>query len=108
MKIAIPLAKGRIADLSENCDRFTIVDVDLTENRILDSCRTEPEAEWLGRLAPWLAEQAVDLVIAAEVRPEMKINLMEINIRIIAGAPNDSPHSVIKAYLAGSLDQPDS
>ena len=52
MKIAMPLAKGRIADLSENCDRFTIVDVDLTENRILDSCRTEPEAEWLGRLAP--------------------------------------------------------
>jgi len=38
----------------------------------------------------------------------MKTDLMESNIRIIAGSPNDSPHSVIKAYLAGSLDQPDS
>jgi hypothetical protein len=30
---------------------------------------------------------------------------MESNIRIIAGAPNDSPHSVIKSYLAGDLDR---
>jgi len=35
----------------------------------------------------------------------MKTDLMESNIRIIAGAPNDSPHSVIKSYLAGDLDR---
>ena len=108
MKIAMPLAKGRVAELSDDCDRFTIVDVDLTENRILASCRAGPDAEWLGRLAAWLAEQAIDLVIAVEVRPEMKTYLMESKIRIITGAPNDSPHSVIKTYLAGGLDQPDS
>jgi len=96
MKIAMPLAEGRVAELSDDCERFTIVDVDLTENRILDSCRAEPDAEWLGRLAAWLAEQAVDLVIAVEVRPGMKTDLME--------SPNDSPHSVIKSYLAGDLD----
>jgi predicted Fe-Mo cluster-binding NifX family protein len=107
MKIAIPLSEGRVAELSDDCDRFTIVAVDLTENRILDSCRAEPDAEWLGRLAAWLAEQAVDLVIAVEVRPEMKTRLMESSIRIIVGAPNDSPHSVIKAYLAGGRDKPD-
>lgn len=107
MKIAIPLSNGRVAELSDDCDRFTIVDVDLTENRILDSRRAEPDAELLGRLAAWFAEQAVDLVIAVEVRPEMKTHLIESNIRIIVGAPNDSPHSVIKAYLAGDLDKPD-
>jgi predicted Fe-Mo cluster-binding NifX family protein len=105
MKIAMPLADGRVAALADNCDRFTIVDVDLTENRILDSCRAEPDPEWLDRLAAWLAEQAVDLVIAVEVRPEMKTDLMESNIRIIAGAPNDSPHPVVKSYLAGDLDR---
>jgi predicted Fe-Mo cluster-binding NifX family protein len=105
MKIAMPLAEGRVAELSDDCERFTIVDVDLTENRILDSCRAEPDAEWLGRLAAWLTEQTVDLVIAVEVRPGMKTDLMESNIRIIAGAPNDSPHSVIKSYLAGDLDR---
>jgi len=104
MKIAMPLAEARVAELFDDCERFTIVDVDLTENRILDSCRAEPDAEWLGRLAAWLAEQRVDLVIAVEVRPGMKADLMESNIRIIAGAPNDSPHSVIKSYLAGDLD----
>ncbi len=108
MKIAMPLAEGCVAKLSDDCERFTIVDVDLTENRILDSCRAEPNAEWLGRLAAWLAEQTVDLVIAVEVRPKMKTDLMESNIRIVAGAPTDSPHSVIKSYLAGDLDQPDS
>ena len=107
MKIAIPLSEGHVAELPDDCDRFTIIDVDLTENRILNSCRAEPDAEWLGRLAAWLAEQAVDLVIAVEVRPEMKTRLMESSIRIIVGAPNDSPHSVIKAYLAGGLDKPD-
>ena len=108
MKIAMPLAKGRVAGLSDNCDRFTIVDVDLTENRIIESCRAEPDAEWLGRLAAWLAEQTVDLVIAFEVSPGMKTDLMESGIRIIAGVPNDSPHTVIKAYLAGDRDRPDS
>jgi len=106
MKIAMPLAKGRVAELSENCDRFTIVHVDLTENRILDSRRGEPGAEWRGRLAAWLSEQSVDLVIAVEVEPKMKTDLSASNIRIIAGAPDDSPHSVIKSYLAGGLNQP--
>ena len=105
MKIAMPLAEARVAELSDDCERFTIVDVDLTENRILDSCRAEPDAEWLGRLAVWLAEQAVDLVIAVEVGPEMKTDLIRSNIRIIAGAPNDPPHSVIKSYLAGDLER---
>jgi len=105
MKIAMPLAEARVAELSDDCERFTIVDVDLTENRILDSCRAEPDAEWLGRLAVWLAEQAVDLVIAVEVGPKMKTDLIGSNIRIIAGAPNDPPHSVIKSYLAGGLDR---
>jgi len=105
MKIAMPLAEGRVAELSDECERFTIVEVDLTENRILDSCRAEPDAEWLGRLALWLTEQAVDLVIAVEVRPEIKTDLMARNIRLIAGAPDDSPHSVIKSYLAGELDR---
>ena len=105
MKIAMPLAEGRVAELSDDCERFTMVDVDLTEKRILDSCRAEPDAKWMGRLPAWLAEQAVDLVIAVEVRPGMKTDLMESNIRIIAGAPNDSPHSVIKSYLAGDLDR---
>jgi len=31
MKISMPLAKGRVAELSDDCRRFTIVDVDLTE-----------------------------------------------------------------------------
>jgi predicted Fe-Mo cluster-binding NifX family protein len=106
MKIAIPLSKGRVAELSDDCDRFTIVDVDLTENRILDSRRAEPDAELLGRLTAWFAEQAVDLVIAVEIDPELKTDLLASNIRIIAGAPNDSPHVVIKAYLAGGLDRP--
>lgn len=105
MKIAMPLAEGRIAVLSDDCERFTMVDVDLTENRILDSCRAEPDAEWLGHLAAWLAKQTVDLVIAVEVSPKMKADLMECNIRVIAGAPNDPPHSVIKSYLAGDLDR---
>jgi len=105
MKIAMPLAEGRVVELSDNCDRFTIVDVDLTENRILDSCREEPDREWLGQLEAWLADQAVCLVIAVEVRPEIKTNLMESNIRVIAGAPNESPHSVIKSYLKGDLDR---
>ena len=105
MKIAMPFAEGRLAELSDSCDRFTIVDVDLTEKRILNSCRAEPDAEWLGRLAAWLSEQAVDLVIAVEVGPQMKTDLMESDIRIIAGAPDDSPHSVIKSYFAGDLDR---
>jgi predicted Fe-Mo cluster-binding NifX family protein len=108
MKIAIPLAEGHVAELSENGNRFTIVDVELAANLILDSCRAVPDRERLGRLGVWLVEQAVDLVIATEVRSEMKANLVESKIRIIAGAPADSPHSVIKSYLAGDLDRPDS
>lgn len=105
MKIAMPLAKGRVAELSEDCDRFTIVHVDLAENRILDSRREEPGPEWRGRLAPWLAEQAVDLVIAVDVGPQMKANLIDNNIRVIAGTPNNPAHSVVKSYLAGDLNK---
>jgi len=108
MKIAMPLSEGHVAELSDDCDRFTIVDVDLTENRILDSCRSEPEPEWAGRLAAWLVDMAVDLIIAVEIPPEMRSDLIDSGIRVIAGVPKNSPHSVIKSYLAGDLNQPSS
>jgi Mrp family chromosome partitioning ATPase/predicted Fe-Mo cluster-binding NifX family protein len=103
MKIAIPLADGKLTAHFGHCGQFAIVDVDseskaITEQKVLDPPPHEP-----GVLPAWLAEQGVRLVIAGGMGQRAQTLFNDKGIKVIVGAPVDTPEALVSDYLAGTL-----
>lgn len=103
MKIAIPLANGRLAMHFGHCEQFALVDVDETTRQhrgtvVLSAPPHEP-----GLLPRWLHEQGADVVIAGGMGQRAQQLFAQSGIRVLVGAPADTPESIVEAYLKGTL-----
>ncbi|OPZ78473.1 MAG: Dinitrogenase iron-molybdenum cofactor [Alphaproteobacteria bacterium ADurb.Bin438] len=101
MKIAIPMAEGRLTNHFGHCQYFSIIK---TTNELIEGKEeiTPPPHE-PGLLPRWLHEMGVDMVIAGGMGARA-INLFnERGIKVIIGAPNETPEVLVKAYIEGKL-----
>ncbi len=103
MKIAIPVAGGRLAMHFGHCEQFALVDVDekaktIKTKEMLDAPEHEP-----GLLPRWLAEKGANVIIAGGMGSRAQGLFAENKIKVIVGAPAETPEKVVEAYLAGSL-----
>jgi predicted Fe-Mo cluster-binding NifX family protein len=64
MKIAIPLANGRLAMHFGHCERFALVDVDAAQMKIISREDIEAPPHQPGLLPPWLAQRGATMIIA--------------------------------------------
>jgi predicted Fe-Mo cluster-binding NifX family protein len=103
MRIAIPLAEGRLSMHFGHCQEFAIIDVDEGRKTIGQSERTEAPGHQPGVLPRWLAEKGVNLVIAGGMGARAQGIFEQHGIRVIVGAPSEEPESVVRAYLNGTL-----
>jgi predicted Fe-Mo cluster-binding NifX family protein len=104
MNIAIPLANGRLAQHFGHCEQFAIVAVDAEQNTVravefIDSPPHQP-----GLLPGWLAEYGADVVIAGGMGGRALQLFDQQNIRVIIGAPAETPEVVAQAFLDGTLE----
>ena len=67
MKIAIPLAEGKLAMHFGHCDRFALMDVDTSEKKLLKRVDVEAPPHQPGLLPPWLAERGANMIIAGGI-----------------------------------------
>jgi ATP-binding protein involved in chromosome partitioning len=103
MRIAIPLADGRLSPHFGHCDRFAIVEADIEKGAVLSS-QELPAPEHVPGLRPrWLHEQGVHLVIAGGMGAGAKALLADTGIQVITGAPAEPPAVILSRYLAGNL-----
>lgn len=105
MKIAIPLRDNLVSDLDDVCDQLTLVDVDPVERRILGSCRSGPLPRAVDELADWLVTEGTDLVIARHFGSDALGSLDAHGIRALEVANADTPHALIRRYLALEIDE---
>lgn len=105
MKIAIPLANHLVTDLTEDCYQLTLVDVDLSEQQILGSFRSEKLPPSMDELAVWLEAQDTALVIARGASADARNSLESHGIRCVLVANANTPHSLVRQYLARELDE---
>ena len=103
MKIAIPLAGGRLAMHFGHCEQFALIDVDETsrEHRstaVLDAPPHEP-----GLLPRWLHEQGADVIIAGGMGQRAQQLFAERDIRVIYGVPSDTPETIVESFLNGTV-----
>ncbi len=103
MRIAIPLADGKLAMHFGHCECFALVDVDLTEKKILKREDIEAPPHEPGLLPKWLAERGANVIIAGGMGQRAHDLFVEQGIQVIVGAPADTPECLVGDYLAGTL-----
>ena len=103
MKIAIPLADGKLTAHFGHCAQFAIVDVDSDSKTITGQVTLDPPAHEPGVLPAWLAEQGVDLIIAGGMGQRAQGLFTQNNIQVVVGAPTETPERLVTDYLTGTL-----
>jgi Mrp family chromosome partitioning ATPase/predicted Fe-Mo cluster-binding NifX family protein len=103
MKIAIPLADGKLAMHFGHCERFALVDVDPTEKKILKREDIDAPPHEPGLLPPWLAERGANMIIAGGMGQRAQGLFAQQGIQVVIGASADTPERLVGDYLSGTL-----
>lgn len=103
MRIAIPVATGKLAAHFGHCEEFALIDVDPDQKTILDqNVITAPPHE-PGLLPGWLAKHGAEVIIAGGMGARAKQLFDQQDIHVVIGAPSLAPESVAQAYLEENL-----
>ena len=101
MKIAIPLAEGKLAAHFGHCQQFAVIDVD--NNEIKNKALLTPPPHEPGVLPRWLGEMGVNLIIAGGMGQRAIILFGEQQIQVIVGAQAEEPEILVRQYLDQTL-----
>jgi len=101
MKIAIPLAAGRLCMHFGHCEQFALVDV--ADGNATQTTLVTPPPHEPGLLPRWLHEQGVTLVIAGGMGQRAQQLFGQSGIQVVVGAPAETPEALVSAYVNGTL-----
>lgn len=103
MKIAIPMADGKLTTHFGHCESFAMVDVNTIEKKIIKREDIIPPPHEPGLLPPWLAERGVNMIIAGGMGQRAQGLFAQSGINVVVGAPADTPEQLVCDYLSGTL-----
>jgi len=103
MKIAIPLAEGKLSLHFGHCDVFALIEADPVEKKILGREDISAPPHEPGLLPGWLAERGANLIIAGGMGQRAQGLFAEHGIQVVIGAPAETPEKLVGDYLAGIL-----
>jgi len=103
MRIAIPIAAGRLAQHFGHCEKFALVDVnqETKETSAIDEVAA-PEHQ-PGLLPQWLKDQGVNVIIAGGMGSRAQSLFRAASIEVLTGAPAEMPTTLVRQYLDGTL-----
>ena len=107
MKIAIPLAQGKLCMHFGHCQEFAIAEVDEHTKNIITINNLQPPAHQPGVLPAWLHEQGANVIIAGGMGQRAQQLFTQNDIKVVIGAPAQTPDEIIMAYLDGTLQSGD-
>lgn len=103
MRIAIPLANGRLSLHFGHCESFALIDVDPAEKEVTKREDSPAPPHQPGLLPTWLAEQGVTVVIAGGMGRRAQDLFGQHGIQVMIGAQANTPEQLVSDYLAGTL-----
>lgn len=103
MKIALPLADGRLCMHFGHCQQFALIDVDGAPPKAQPANFVTPPPHEPGLLPRWLHEQGVNVVIAGGMGQRAQQLFAQQGITVLVGAPAETPERLVSAYLDGRL-----
>ncbi|OGV73301.1 MAG: chromosome partitioning protein ParA [Lentisphaerae bacterium RIFOXYB12_FULL_65_16] len=107
MRIAIPLADGKLGMHFGHCEQFALVDVDEKAKKITGQQLLTPPPHEPGVLPRWLREQGAQVIIAGGMGQRAQSLFAQNGIKVIVGAPAEAPEALVAAYMDGTLQTGD-
>ncbi len=107
MRIAVPMADGRLALHFGHCEQFALVDVDTASKRILATTLIEAPEHQPGLLPRWLAQEGANMIIAGGMGSRAQNLFAEQGIAVLVGAPAETPERLVQTWLDGALQSGD-
>lgn len=104
MRIAIPLAGGKLAMHFGHCEEFALIDVDLVNQIIVDRAIEASPPHQPGLLPKWLSEKGANVIIAGGMGSRAQDLFAEQNIEVVVGVSSNTPEGIVTSYLDGSLE----
>ena len=101
LKVAIPLAEGKLSSHFGHCEKFAVIQV--RAGLIGDQELITPPPHDPGVLPRWLGDLGVNLVIAGGMGQRAMSLFAEKGIKVITGSPSQEPETLVQGYLAGTL-----
>jgi ATP-binding protein involved in chromosome partitioning len=101
MKIAIPMANGRLTAHFGHCQEFALLEVE--GNEIQKKEMLVPPAHEPGVLPNWLHQLGADVIIAGGMGQRAVSLFQERGIRVVTGAPALTPEEIVDSYLNNTL-----
>ncbi len=104
MKIAIPMADGRLCMHFGHCERFALIEVDEARKQVGKTEMLVPPPHAPGVLPAWLHEQGADVIIAGGMGGRAQDLFAQNGIKVLVGAPAEAPEALVNAFLSGTLE----
>lgn len=102
MKIAIPLAEGKLARHFGHCTLFAFMTVPTGGIVVREDVVPPPHEP--GLLPVWMSEHQVTHIIAGGMGQRALQLFAEKEIAVVVGASSKSPEELVALYLAGKLE----
>lgn len=104
MRIAIPVANGKLAMHFGHCEQFALVDVDNAGKQVLETQLVDAPEHQPGLLPRWLGEHGANIIIAGGMGMRAQTLFAEQGIQVVVGAPAETVEDLVKSYLKGTLE----
>jgi predicted Fe-Mo cluster-binding NifX family protein len=103
MRIAIPVAGGRLAQHFGHCEQFALFEVDSNQKTITGKQFLDAPPHQPGLLPVWLADRGANVIIAGGMGQRAQSLFSENGITVVIGASPVDPENIVSDWLNGSL-----
>jgi Mrp family chromosome partitioning ATPase/predicted Fe-Mo cluster-binding NifX family protein len=107
MRIAVPLAQGKLSLHFGHCDQFAIFDIDGSIKKVINRKDATPPDHAPGVLPRWLHENNVSVIIAGGMGQRAQQLFAQNSIKVVIGATDQAPEELVSAYLEDTLETGD-
>jgi len=107
MRIAIPLAQGKLSLHFGHCDQFAIFDIDDSIKKVINRKDATPPAHVPGVLPKWLHENNVSVIIAGGMGQRAQQLFTQNDIKVVIGASSGTPEELVSAFMQDTLETGD-
>ena len=118
VRVALPLAAGRVVGSVESAERFALLDVEAATMRVISrvdavaparesrpgaAVATDTAVADAEVVAAWLRGQGVQVLLCGSMEEDVRGLYAERSVQVVLDAAPDIPEELVAEYLAGSL-----
>jgi predicted Fe-Mo cluster-binding NifX family protein len=105
MKIAIPIAGGKLATHFGHCQEFALIETE--DKQIRNKAMHVPPPHEPGVLPAWLHQLGAEVIIAGGMGSRALSLFNQNGIQVVTGAPGLDPEELVRRYLDNTLTSGD-